>query len=179
MSTYRRARATRYDLGSFTLGSVLRVTDPCYTRGICEDTMPCRPGRYQAAVLIGEGSWGRRVMELEIVLVGADVIGPLHRTEIDAGVDSGQCGFFDDASYPQENTGEYDDLDSFYGQCCETSLHREHKAGIVPGFGVVSSSGFGDGCYEVWTDRDPKTGPIVFARLVFIDDERDDEDGDA
>lgn len=44
------------------------------------------------------------------------------------------------------------------------------------GLGVIVSSGFGDGDYPVYVKRDPATGRIAEARIVFISDESENCD---
>jgi hypothetical protein len=66
------------------------------------------------------------------------------------GIDSGQCGIFDDTIYPadKKSRGKFDDKGSFYGECCQITLSKE-KGGIMKNCkGLVSSSGFGDGIYD-------------------------------
>lgn len=116
----------------------------------------------------------------ELVVRHADHAGaePNKLTGIDAGVDSGQCGFFDAAKYLQHQGGEYGDLSTFYGQACAATATEGGNCsggGIVMGFGAVSSSGYGDGSYEVYVYE--VDGLAVAARVVFIsDEEADDED---
>ena len=47
-------------------------------------------------------------------------------------------------------------------------------ANTIDGFGFVSSSGFGDGCYTCWTARDG--GKIVAIRIEFITEYDDEEE---
>ena len=64
-------------------------------------------------------------------------------------VDSGQCGFYEEDYYNANQGGEYGDLDTFYGKACNITLSDE-QAGIIDGKGFVSSSGWGDGMYQVF-----------------------------
>lgn len=41
--------------------------------------------------------------------------------------------------------------------------------------GVVVSSGFGDGTYPVYIERDPASGRVASVTVVFIGDENDEE----
>ena len=54
------------------------------------------------------------------------------------GVDSGQAGIFDKVYYDANQGGEYDELDTFYGKCCQ--ITEDKACGIVEKCGVVSSS---------------------------------------
>jgi hypothetical protein len=94
----------------------------------------------------------------------------------DIGVDSGQAGFFDAEFYIGG------DDQKFYDQVCDLTLNGDN-AGVIA-FGAVSSSGWGDGCYELQTIR--HDGEVVAARIVFMEDtpaedeynEEDDEDNE-
>ena len=85
------------------------------------------------------------------------------------GVDSGQAGFFDEVYYKENQGGDFDDLNSFYGLVCILVLSGQ-RGGIVHNRGVVSSSGCGDGEYEVFVGIND-IGEVVSASIVFIEDE--------
>ena len=84
-------------------------------------------------------------------------------------VDSGQAGFFDFDFFRKNEGGEVGDLNTFYGLACAITLSPK-QAGVIKKRGVVSSSGFGDGCYGVYVSRD-EVGKIVAASLFFIEEE--------
>lgn len=96
------------------------------------------------------------------------------------GVDSGQFGFFDFANYRNDESAkdlekydfgtEYDieDGDKWYRACSNLTLGYE-SWGTLPN-GVVSSSGFGDGSYDVYGYKDAYDKYVAFA-VVFIYDE--------
>lgn len=100
------------------------------------------------------------------------------------GVDSGQFGFFDFANYRNDESAkdlekydfgtEYDieDGDKWYRACSNLTLGDE-SWGVLPN-GVVSSSGFGDGSYDVYGYKDAYDKYVAFA-VVFIYDEEDEE----
>ena len=44
------------------------------------------------------------------------------------------------------------------------------QAGVIKKRGVVSSSGFGDGCYDVFVSRN-EDGKIVAASAIFFEEE--------
>ena len=85
------------------------------------------------------------------------------------GVDSGQVGFFDKEYYAGNQGGDFDDPNSFYGLACNLVLSGQ-RGGIVHDRGVVSSSGCGDGEYEVFIGIND-IGEIVSAMIIFIEDE--------
>ena len=169
-------------VGTFlTKSRVIRISDPCYDKKVwcCGTVQNCRIGKWSAFVVESdEGDWGTRIAEL--VAVHGDVSTPeaqiiLDRTDwkdsnIDVGVDSGQCGIFDDSEYPEGETGEYDGKGSFYDQCCNKTLSK-NRSGVV-NFGVVSSSGFGDGSYQCLVS----TGESVVAiKIIYIDNDREED----
>lgn len=102
----------------------LRVTDPCYTKGTwCAGLLDnVLPGKWIAEKVVMDDSQtglGDRIAQLQIwheeyiMQVTADEL-----TEIHVDVDSGQAGFFDESQYPEGETGEYMDLNTFYGKVC-------------------------------------------------------------
>lgn len=111
----------------------LRVTDPCYTKGtwcagVLENVLP---GKWIAEKVVASneetGGWGDRIAEL--CIWHGDYIGKVDAhelTKIDVGVDSGQAGFFDESQYPEGETGEYGDLDTFYGKVCDGTKGEYH-----------------------------------------------------
>lgn len=105
-------------------------------------------------------------------------------SEIHVGVDSGQAGFFDlepfaaQSATQEENGGYNQDTEhgKFYRSIYEQTSEGEPAAvGIVP-FGAASSSGYGDGSYNLYVLRD-KDGLVIEAVIVFICD-YDEEEGE-
>lgn len=105
------------------------ISDPCYTRGTwCmteQDNM--LEGEYNCYVeQSDEKDWGIRIKSIEIVHSDYERPQEWIFKNDNVGVDSGQAGIFCDSIYPEEDTGEYGDLNSFYGKCCElTSQNGE------------------------------------------------------
>ncbi len=161
-------------LNVFTCGPKMRVTDPCYSRDTwCTAVFDVKPGEYQAHYLLKDmGEWGNRVAELAVVHQDVDLdTVEWKSTEENAGVDSGQCGFYSDDKYP-DSTGEYGDEDTLYGKTCEATLSDKRAA--EHDHGVFTSSGFGDGGYDVF--KVEQDGVIVGLALIFIYPEEDEED---
>lgn len=162
-------------IGQFKVQTnVIRVTDPSYDRGTwCAGCIED----------VKTGTWEARIKTID------DRVGELHAYHVDikkettkkphwieqefeVGVDSGQCGFFEDDIYPVGDTGEYGDEDTFYGQCCE--LTEENGVGLMDR-GVVCSSGYGDGSYTSYTLEEK--GKVVGVKIIFIDESGDDYEG--
>lgn len=160
-------------LGTFDVKSnTLIATDPCYSiptwyTTTIEDVLP---GKYLAkAIISNEGDWGERVKEISIV----------HESQVekelnkcwkwtgDCGVDSGQLGIFEKSEYPKgESTGESDEPESFYGQCCDITLNDDNDSCGVLQIGIVASSGFGDGNYPCYIAK--KNKQVYAVRVKFI-----------
>jgi len=166
-------------IGTFkTESNVLRITDPCYTKDTwCAGTLKnCEIGEWSAFLIDSfEGDWGNRVAqslaifgdisteEAKKILDESD----WKTSKIDVGVDSGQCGIFEDEKYPDGDPGEYGDKESFYGKCCNLTGELEPSGGVLD-FGLVSSSGYGDGSYDCLFTHN-KNNKIFAVTIVFID----------
>lgn len=177
---------TIIDLGTFEMVSGrMAVSDPCYDadvwcRGELEDVLP---GVWEASVIKrDEGDWGMRTAKLIAAhkdYVGSDV-GPMMLAPFEVGVDSGQAGLFDAHHYRDDavvvDPGTVINGDDpgalWYMRCCHLTLTKL-AAGVMP-YGVVSSSGFGDGSYDCFYGRN-EVGKIVRVEIEFIPEEGDDE----
>lgn len=182
---YEKMPDVTLELGTFTVTTpALRVTDPCYTPDTrCAGVLQVLPGNWTARVLVGPTDWDTRVKQLQITheSLGVSEIIPLAamvRTSLNAGVDSGQCGFFDEARYPRKKSEFEYEKGTFYAGCCELTLDEKGSGGgvLADGSGVLSRSGFGDGGYNVYAQKD-STGNIVALALAFIGDRYDEDEG--
>jgi hypothetical protein len=156
---------------------VMRVSDPCYTPNAwCAGTFPCLSGKWKAEIETSdEGGWGTRVSSLVVRHVSTDeFVDPSEKSEIDVGVDSGQCGFYDESAYGTIHPVDHDNQSGRYMEMCDLTSTPEQAA--VFDSGVVSSSGFGDGSYDLYLHRNDE-GLVVAAKIVFIgnDYEEDEE----
>lgn len=156
------------------------VTDPCYSKGTwCGNyDLPARNGKWEAGVVMSdEGRWGNRVAVLyafhEDFENFFDIDNNIWKEmKNEVGVDSGQAGIFCSSIYPKrkDERGEYGDLNTFYGRACFATYDDKNKDkcwDIVDGKGVCSSSGYGDGGYSGFVQKD-KSGDIVAVKIVFI-----------
>ena len=173
------------ELGEFTvLSGRLAVSDPCYDtdvwcRGELENVMN---GTWHAsAVEMQTGNWGRRIARLIAVhenyadkkMSKGQCVG------FEVGVDSGQAGLFDASHYKDDSvianprSGLLNEPgEIWYDHCCRTT-QSPASAGVIP-YGVVSSSGYGDGGYDCFICRN-EYGQIIRAEIEFIPEEEDDE----
>lgn len=156
------------ELGKFTIvsGQII-VGDPCYNEP--EICVPAINGDWLAYIEKNE-----RIEKLIVQHVLFDSIEVVNIDENAIGVDSGQAGVFD-MSYYNDDTlvhnvswlSEESPLvadQPWYSLVCDRTLAKPH-AGIIP-FGVVSSSGWGDGDYPVTLYKvDDK---VIKVEIVFV-----------
>ena len=170
-------------------------SDPCYSvptwcQGIVNNV---KNGEWIGVIEQSDmGDWGVRNSILLSMNVDAIAKNPNLEQELitsgeplpfEGGVDSGQFGHFDFDNYRKDELAVdlvkafEDDYstevgDEWYRACCEITLHREF--GAMP-FGIVSSSGFGDGAYTTYGIKDD-SGQYVGFMTIFIDEDEDDYD---
>lgn len=176
-------------IGEFECGEKMFASDPCYQRVEYTDrssaVIPVVPGTWKTSVVTSdEGSWGNRVAELYAYHKESEDDGYMNPWNWEyfssCGVDSGQLGFFDYKKYPIGVNGyeaEYDDEENWYKKACnETYIEKNpnKKFGIVEGMGVNSSSGFGDGEYEIFVARN-NDDEVVAVKAVFIPEDGEDD----
>ena len=180
---------------------VIVCSDPCYTidpptwcQGVVENV---KKGTWIAEVeKTDSSSWGDRIATLTIVnkdsldkdITLSNRVEEMYSTEplnFGAGVDSGQFGFFDKDFYRNDESAKDlkkyyfgDDFDrengdSWYRACCDLTLGTE-SWGVLPN-GAVSSSGFGDGSYDVFGIKNDEGEYVAFS-VVFIWNDEDEED---
>jgi len=153
----------------------LVFSDPCYTPPSI--TVQCLNGRYTAWV---EKSKEDRIKELSFCSVNYSVEEFLSmpvEVVVDLYVDSGQVGVFDKKFYHNDAVITEADKGSDEGVCkdepfynaCTTHTLSDRSFGCLTK-GAVSSSGYGDGCYEGLLYLDKKIDKIVGGRVVFIED---------
>lgn len=164
----------------------IRISDPCYDKDdyMCGVVIPARSGEWVASAETENcGVWGERVVNL-VAEYNGFFVGGLTPTTHQICVDSGQAGIFDFRSYKNDNSVKdvkrvHDEIicenEPWYSICCDRTLSKK-QWGVIPN-GVISSSGYGDGCYEVTCFVD-KDGLAARVEIVFIsdDDEEDYED---
>lgn len=161
-------------VGHINLGEMVDVTDPCYNANTwCRSKINnVFPGKYACyAILSNEGDWGECVSKARIVLddgsnVAKDtqsriIIGRSWRRVANIGVDAGLAGFF--ADKPDFN-------DEQWHQLCNWMFGDENKNFYIKRFdndtdGFWTSSGYGDGCYDVYAIRNLVKGKLKITAL--------------
>lgn len=165
------------------------ISDPCYDEGTwCAQKVKAAKGCWGAEVEYEDG----RVKRLEAYSKSILAI-PLPDRKWQPrvindqiGVDSGQCGFFDAACYRKnpiikkpKHKWQIDGQGDFYGMACELTL-GPMRCGLMTdkdniNFGVVSSSGYGDGGYVLTGTFNDKE-EVVSLRLDFFGDESENDE---
>lgn len=181
------------------LGTEVYVTDPCYTVPTwCQAKLEnVLPGDYIATVLFDERGGTGRNAELYVVHKDYQNVTKYGPDGLkwdwygDIGVDSGQAGIFDAASYRDDAAvvrmvlphsefvlpGDKQPGDEWYTAMCKYTLNTEENWGAYER-GVVSCSGYGDGIYPLFAAENEE-GKIVAMQVIFIDqDEEEDEEED-
>jgi hypothetical protein len=159
----------------------LVICDPCYSRSTLlqmygnKCIVPAVNGEWKVKVY---KDFNGNVESVEAFTVKSSGPSELRDADFKVDVDSGQAGIFDEAFYPQDNErgdDDYDDPQTFYGECCALTLSDDGYGHLVDGF--VSSSGFGDGEYSCslnWNEE----GNVDAVIITFLEDEVQDEDGE-
>lgn len=154
----------RFFVGSFNIakGEGIMVTDPCYESGDKEiDNV--KPGIWLCYVerVETDNGWGKRNSTLSAVHETiANNVGMISVPAGQIGVDSGQVGM-----YAARGFGKNHPSDNDYDRVCETTLSTPISAGMVE-YGVTSSSGYGDGGYNLYLRIDNEQ--VVGLEVVFI-----------
>jgi hypothetical protein len=170
------------------LGTEIYVTDPCYSVPTwCQLKVgDVLPGEWIATVIYDELGGSNRNAEIHLVHKDHQAAGNLMYDWIgDFGVDSGQAGVFNAASYRDDaaaerivtpqvdfSIGRHMEGDAWYEAMCKFTL-AENGWGAYDE-GVVSSSGYGDGMYAAYGAYD-EDGKLVALNLVFIPQDPEDE----
>lgn len=175
------------------------LSDPCYELGTwCQGIIDnVKNGTWVGIIeQSDEGGWGTRnsilislnkdawekTPQLEDWLIG--MVGT-ERLNFDGGVDSGQFGHFDYENFRKDKVSEglpkaFEDGwstqegDEWYRVCCHITLEEKDCFGVLP-FGVVSSSGYGDGSYDTYGIRN-NDGQFVGFMTIFIGEEEEEEE---
>ena len=169
-----------YELGTWCQGVVDNVKNGTWV-GIIEQSDEGNWGtRNSILISLNKEEW-ERTPKLEYWLVGKF---NTERLNFDGGVDSGQFGHFDYKNYRNDKVAEglpkafgdgwsVEEGDEWYRACCHITLEEEYCFGVLP-FGVVSSSGYGDGSYDTYGIRN-HDGQFVGFMTIFIGNEEEED----
>lgn len=189
--------------GAFEVASgTLRVCDPCYDDKQDAGFIPAKNGEWAISVLLrddndhgcGNGMMPARLMvshseaSPESLSAATFMAGG---EAFSAGVDSGQCGFFDEGFYPKNKADfEHAEGSAFKSICDSISggddwedANPMQAASVLGGRGAASRTFYGDGSYSVFVSKN-EAGEAIGAVLVYdthdpelalpLDDEFDD-----
>jgi hypothetical protein len=170
---------------TINLGKKVVVSDPCYTiptwcQAVIENV---KPGVYHTTVRKHDaGDWGNRcsmVFAIHEEYVNFDHLlhGKWEEHPASIGVDSGQCGIFSFESYRNDEVkfdfepynfgtdflSNDEGGDLWYRHMCKHTL-SDQSWGVYDS-GIVSSSGFGDGSYQLYVVK--KRNKIVAFAIDF------------
>ena len=181
-----------YTTDVWCMGTINNVKKGTWSAEVDEVVMGTWSAEVDEVVM---GTWGRRIAQLRVYHTDSSVETMSSKWEEfpgSFGVDSGQFGFFDRDHYRKADSvkeqtkydfgGDYlsdgseGDGEEWYHACCYLTLGPDNW-GTIPN-GVVSSSGYGDGSYDVYGLKNAD-GEYIALTVVFIDQyDDDDEDED-
>ena len=151
-------------VGKIELGNKVDITDPCYNKDVwCRMTVDCEPGEYKGYIeKVNEGEWGIRIAAVSI-FKGTKIWGVEEMECIGfIGVDAGLAGFFNDK--PDFNDDEWEIFcNKIDGEANGADAWNLYN-------GIFSRSGYGDGTYNVYANKERNAFTIVF-----ISDQTEDE----
>lgn len=137
-----------HELGSFNFRDQIDITDPCYDKDVwCRTKSPCKPGTYIGFALEQTiKNWGDRIVWLGMYHSSLEEMPSCNIELPPIGVDAGLAGFFDNKpDYGQEE----------WERLCNEEFCVGKDCGQID-CGFWSSSGIGDGEYEVWAHANEK-----------------------
>ena len=163
-------------VGSIFLNNKVLISDPCYETK-CNHNISIgriKKGLYNCFVEISDESpfWGKRVARMVAIHKDYD-ISVLDEYAFDegyVGVDSGTMSISDFDYYDKYHNNNVND--NWYEKNVCAWCYKK-KAHIADRKSFISSSGFGDGCYDVFS-RVLNSNTIAI-EVVFINNNEDDE----
>lgn len=144
------------EIGTFELKSgLMGVGDPCHDGS--SSTFDALNGEWRVVVEYSTTKWGRRVKSLLVSNTEGRPVGSYEKIGL-VHVDSGQAGFFD---------SEIEDLlsEQYYDEICDITGTTNQGGSI--GRGAFSSTGYGDGSYDVSVRRDAN-GKVTEAVIDYV-----------
>ena len=164
-------------IGTFEVNSGRIVaSDPCYNIDVwCQDSFPAINGKYFASIKRGDtqNGWGVRNYELMVIHEKYENEHNLIWESVDGGfyVDSGTFGFFDYDYYKQYHSGSEKNKEAENAWYHENICNRiyDNWNCDMDNSGVWSSSGYGDGGYEVFVAWEEDE--VIGLKVIFIEEE--------
>lgn len=148
-------------IGTMRLGKWVDITDPCYDAGTwCRMTTQCKQGKYYGYVDIVDTKedWGVRVAKISIARTKVDIDKEKLEFIGSIGVDAGLAGFF--SNKPDYNDEEWENFVNWMYEADPTQSGKYWA--LDDNKGLFSDSGFGDGQYNVYANKERTAFQIVF-----------------
>ena len=156
------------------------ITDPCYDPA---DLPEDGPGKNEIAANVAavNGEWkctayytdnGKTVEH--VTYVSVERAGKSFETTnmFRVCVDAGMVGVFDLDQFKKNWNAEYNEVGSFYRTVCDGTMDGDQVALLE--FGAATSSGYGDGSYDVVVYLDAEKNATAI-EVTFVVDDYDDE----
>ena len=163
-------RTKKHNLGVITLGSSVRISDPCYDMGVwCAKTLDnVLSGEYNAYTRVQDENRYGRVTELTVCHVNYK---PKALSKCNAytcvGVDSGTCGIYDLDYYKKSHFENNIDDDWYSKNVCNGFWDKKSRGSNLDGLGVISTTGYGDGSYYVALEEN-ENGEIYRITIQYL-----------
>ena len=162
--------------GVVELGRNVKVSDPCYGSSVwCSKVLHnVSEGHYDCYILTSdENTWGNRVAFMVLCKDGHQFDIPSTYIPCDIGVDAGVCGIYDLDYYNKYHSDNA--VDENWYQENVVSWCGSDKAQICEeGKGFITCSGFGDGGYALFVDKDEHGNVVRIAVDYFVIEPDDD-----
>lgn len=161
----------KHRLGEIELKDIVFVSDPIYFPGIwCQAAIEgIKPGKWIGFMYKKDTgkNWGTRVTDLWITHEDyLDEFPTLYVKDVEIGVDSAKAGFFDSDYFLEHHKGGELDKD-WADRLYEATKTGEGDGAMIDGKCVVSTSGLGDGGYNLYESQNSE-GETVVLRIKFI-----------
>lgn len=158
-------------VGVYDFRGRVDITDPCYNRAVwCRiNNVKIAKGEYICAIRErDEDEFGIRVSTIGIYSMAFPIPNPDQMTCIGSiGVDAGLAGFF----HHKKNFSD-DEWAAFCNKIYPVG--KPHDRAWIDYDGFFSSSGFGDGGYDVFEYRGTEDNQVTALEIRFLDDEDDE-----
>ena len=159
----------KYRLGEIELKDIVFVSDPIYSPGIwCQAAIEgIKSGKWIGFMHKKDTGkdWGIRVTDLWITHEDyQDKFPTLLVKDVEIGVDSAKAGFFDYDYYLGHHKEE---LNKDWADRLYEATEGEKEGDVVDGKCVISSSGLGDGGYNLYASQNSE-GKTIALRIKFI-----------
>lgn len=159
----------RKKIGIIELGDTAYLSDPCYSTNCVHNcTIKTIPGKWYVFIRKSQSALGENRVS-NLIAIHLDYYKEFKRNPMNdkenlyCCVDSGTCGIFD-KNYFEKYHNEDGVDDKWYDDNIISNVYKDSF--ITDNLGVISSSGFGDGIYNVFAEY--KNDRAFAIRINFI-----------